>query len=112
MNEHTSDSVRKELIGLLDKKPLTVVSRNFIRKGGKKIVPMSLLLTMKRDGPLKARVVAGGHRQDRRFYDVGRTTSPTVNTQSTMSILSIAAFERRHLMTLDVCQAHLEAEVV
>jgi len=109
--QRTSESVRKELVGLLDKKAFTVMSKNFIRKGGKKIIPMSLFLTMKRDGTLKARMVAGGHRQDRRFYDVGRTTSPTVSTQSIMSILNIAASERRNLMTLDIRQAYLEADM-
>ena len=108
--EKTSASVGKELLGLLDKNAFTVMDKNFVRNA-KRVIPMSLFLVMKRSGVLKARMVAGGHRQERRFYDVGRTASPTVSTQSLMSVLNIAACEGRKMMTLDIKQAFLEADI-
>ena len=108
--EKTSASVGKELLGLLDKNAFSVMDKNFVRSG-KRVIPMSLFLVMKRSGVLKARMVAGGHRQERRFYDVNRTASPTVSTQSLVSVLNTAACEGRKMMTLDIKQAFLEADI-
>ena len=49
---------------------------------------------------LKARLVAGGHLQDREIYDNG--SSPTVSTQSAFMIAAIAAAEGRAVATIDV----------
>ena len=48
---------------------------------------------------LKARLVAGGHRQDRALYPTARRSSPTANIQSIFAMLSIAAAESRRVMT-------------
>ncbi len=49
---------------------------------------------------LKARLVAGGHMQDKSIYD--DVSSPTVSTAATFLIAAIAAQEHRHVATLDI----------
>jgi len=58
---------------------------------------------------LKARLVAGGDQQDRTiFQDV---SSPTVATESVMTIAAIASYERRHIATMDIGGAYLNADI-
>ena len=45
---------------------------------------------------LKARLVAGGHMQDRSVYSQSDTSAPTVATEAVMMIAAIAAKEQRH----------------
>ena len=56
---------------------------------------------------LKARLVAGGDRQG----DVGDVSSPTVSSEALFATLAIAASEGRHLMSVDIEAAYLEAEM-
>ena len=58
---------------------------------------------------LKARLVAGGHLQDRDIYDNG--SSPTVSTQGAFMIAGIAASENRAVATVDFPGAFLNSEV-
>jgi len=58
---------------------------------------------------LKARLVAGGHMQDRSLYD--DVSSPTVTTTSVMIVAALAAKERRHVITADIGGAYLNAEL-
>ena len=58
---------------------------------------------------LKARLVGGGHMTDRSLYTSHDTSSPTVKTESLMAILSISAFEKRAITTMDVPGAYLNA---
>ena len=58
---------------------------------------------------LKARLVAGGHQQDRESY--GDISSPTVATSAAFMIASIAALERRHVVTVDIAGAYLNADM-
>ena len=60
---------------------------------------------------LKARLVAGGHLQDRTIYSDNETSSPTVSTSSVFMIAAIAAKERRHVATVDFTGAYLNAEM-
>ena len=106
--EQTSASIRKEVRGLIDKNVFSVISSS-IDLRGKEVIPMSLFLTMKRDGTLKSRVVAGGHRQ--RFYDMSKTSSPAVSNQGLFSTISIGATEKRKFMTMDINQAYLRADI-
>jgi hypothetical protein len=57
----------------------------------------------------KARCVGGGHKQDPLRYD--DTWSPTVNTSALYIGAGIAAYERRHVMSLDIPGAYLKAEL-
>jgi Reverse transcriptase (RNA-dependent DNA polymerase) len=58
---------------------------------------------------LKARLVAGGHLQDREIYDKG--SSPTVSTQATFTVAGIAASEGRAVATVDFPGAFLNSEI-
>ena len=60
---------------------------------------------------LKARPVAGGHMQDRSIYSFEETTSPTVNLSSVYMIAGIAAMERRHVASMDIGGAYLNAKI-
>ena len=58
---------------------------------------------------LKARLVAGGHMQDRSLYD--DVSSPTVSTTEAFIVASIAASEGRAVATLDIDGAYLNADI-
>ena len=60
---------------------------------------------------LKARLVAGGHMQVRDLYNPDDTSSPTVRTASVFIIAAIAAFQKRHVVTVDIAGAYLNAEM-
>ena len=59
---------------------------------------------------LKARVVAGGDQQDRELYSTSQTSSPTVATEVLMMVATIAAHEKRHVVTADVTSAFLRGK--
>ena len=80
----------------------------------KRIIPCSLFLKEKLlpDGSfdkLKARLVAGGHRQDTSLYD--DVSSPTVNLSTLYTILAIAAHEGHSLTAIDIKGAYLNASL-
>jgi hypothetical protein len=81
----------------------------------KRIIPCSLFLKEKLlpDGSfdkLKARLVAGGYRQDTSLYD--DVSSPTVNLTTLYTILAIAAHVVRHNLTaIDIKGAYLNASL-
>jgi hypothetical protein len=56
---------------------------------------------------LKARLVAGGHMENRELY--GDISSPTVSLTAVMMVLTIAAKEARHIAALDIAGAYLNA---
>ena len=58
---------------------------------------------------LKARLVAGGHMQDKSLYE--DISSPTVNTSAVFAVAAIAAKEKRHVVTLDIGGAYLNASM-
>ena len=57
----------------------------------------------------KARFVGGGHKQDRALYP--ENGSPTPAPSSIMSVVTIAAYEHRHLVTFDVPGAFLTVDM-
>jgi hypothetical protein len=63
----------------------------------------------KRDGRIKARVVADGSTQDRYFEE--ETYSPTVKLESIMLNSLIDANEKRNVVTIDIKGAFLKAKV-
>ena len=58
---------------------------------------------------LKSRLVAGGHQQDKDSY--GDISSPTVATSAAFMVASLAALERRHVVTVDIAGAYLNADM-
>ena len=59
---------------------------------------------------LKARLVAGGHMQDRSVYSQSDTSAPTVATEAVMMVAAIAAKEQRHVITVDIGGAFLRGK--
>jgi hypothetical protein len=70
-----------------------------------------MFLRQKRTGKWKARLVAGGNRQDTSIYSVDQISSPTVTTQSVFMLSAIAATQRHDVMTVDITGAYLHCEV-
>jgi len=111
----TEKSIEDEIMGLIEREALSPVDQSNFDWKTKKVIPMSLFLRDKyTDGKfikLKARLVAGGHRQDRSLYPTARRSSPTVNIQSIFTMLNIAASESRSVLSFDVGMAFLEADI-
>jgi Reverse transcriptase (RNA-dependent DNA polymerase) len=77
-------------------------------------IPSKMFLTPKKlpSGALdkiKARLVAGGHRQDRSLYTDQETSSPTVSLTAVFAQAAIAAQRGDHVLTLDHKAAYLNA---
>lgn len=82
----------------------------------KKVIRSSLFLKEKFDSTgafqlLKARLVAGGHMQDRSLYEEEDITSPTVQLSSLYMSAAIAANEGRKVATIDFPGAYLNADL-
>jgi Reverse transcriptase (RNA-dependent DNA polymerase) len=60
---------------------------------------------------LKARLVGGGDGQDRNLYSRIDTSSPTASTSAILIIAQLAAAERRHVISLDIGSAYLNARM-
>ena len=78
----------------------------------KSIIPSKLFLKEKYTATgefdkLKARLVAGGHRQDRDVFD--NISSSTVSTSSVMMVAAIAAMEKRSVAVVDFPGAYLNS---
>jgi hypothetical protein len=58
---------------------------------------------------LKARLVAGGHKQDTTLYD--NVSSPTVSLTTVYTVLAIAAYEGHQLVPIDIKGAYLNAKL-
>ena len=108
-------SMREELSQLLSQEVWEPVKKADLSPAQlKKIIPSSMFLKAKHKpngtfDKLKSRLVAGGHRQDTTMYD--NVSSPCVNLTSVFTLLSIAAFERRHIAAVDIKGAYLNARL-
>ena len=121
--------MKKELQQMLDKKVWKpVMIRDLSEEDRKKIIPSSIFLKekFKPSGEfekLKARLVAGGHRQNKLLYQElisssdeiniynNKLTSPTVNIQCVMMEIAKAAYENRFVCTVDITGAYLNAKM-
>jgi hypothetical protein len=109
-------SIKKELQGILDKQsflPVRLSKRDLIKLKGR-LIPSKMFLKEKflPNGAfdrLKARLVGGGHRQDRDLYP--DTSSPTPSVSSVFTVAAIAAKEKRKVRTLDIGNAYLNASI-
>lgn len=109
--EEAALAVMKEISQLHEKgvwKPLKY--QDLTSEEKKKIIKSILFLKRKRDGTLKARLVADGRMQDR--STIPDISSPTVATESLFIIASINAKEKREVVTLDVEGAFLNGVMI
>ena len=72
-------------------------------------LPLMMMLKEKRDGTIKGRAVAGGHR-DRGKIPAEEATSPTVSTEALYLTCTIDAMEGRFVGLLDVPSAYFHAK--
>jgi hypothetical protein len=110
--ERTVESIVKELKQHLSKNTWHPVPMK--KAAGHQIIRSHMFLKEKflSDGvfdKLKARLVAGGDMQDRNLYD--DISSPTASATSLFMIAAIAAKENRHVCTLDIGGAYLNAKM-
>jgi hypothetical protein len=105
-------AIKRELGQMLSKKVWRpIASSEFLPV---RPIPSSMFLKEKfhPDGSfdkLKARLVAGGHRQDRSVYD--DVSFPTVSRQCVMMVAAIAAAENRKVGVCDIGSAYLNASI-
>ena len=107
--------ITKEIQQFIDKKVWHAVLPSHLPKSERKrIIPSKMFLKEKflpntKFDKLKARLVAGGHRQDRALYEKCDTNAPTVHHSIVMSVIAIAAAEHRKIATIDIGGAYLLA---
>ena len=113
--DKTVDTLKTELKQMLSKKVWRPEYWNLLTSEEKRsVIRSSLFLKEKYDAvglfqKLKARLVAGGNWQDRTIYSDSEMSSPTVSTSSVFIVATIAAKERRKVVTLDYSGAYLNA---
>ena len=116
LGDRATKAIIKEMNQMLEKRVfhpvyLSDMSREQIRN----IICCSMFLKEKYrpDGSfekVKARLVAGGHQQDKTVY-ADKISSPTVATSSVFMIAIIAAGECREVATVDIPGAYLHADM-
>jgi hypothetical protein len=115
--EKATESLMTELRGLDAKEVFKQVKLSGLsRKERRRIIRSKMFLKEKflSSGDfdkLKARYVAGGHMQRKEEYDSDETSSPTVGLSSVYLVASIAAREGRHVASMDVGTAYLNADM-
>ena len=108
-------AINKELRQMVDKKVWRPVHWNSLtEQQRKKMIPSIMFLKEKylptgEFDKLKARFVAGGHKQDRMEYD--DVSSPTARLSSVFAVIAIAAHEKRVVETGDIPGAYLNADM-
>jgi hypothetical protein len=103
-------SALKELKQMVDKKVWTAVKYSDLSLDQRAAVIRSkMFVKEKKDGTIKARLVAGGHMQDKSIYE--DLSSPTVATHNVFMIAAIAASENRKVTTVDIEGAYLNADM-
>ena len=108
-------AIAGEMQQMIDKKVWRPVHwRAMTEVERKRLIPSSMFLKEKKDSAgkvekIKARLVAGGHRQDKTLYS--DLSSPTVSTTSVFAVAAIAAKEKRMCEVGDIPGAYLNADL-
>ena len=105
------DAITVELMHCITKEVIKGLSPT---ENTRDAIPSKMFLTLKKlpsgaFDKMKARLVAGGHRQDRSLYTEQKTSSPTVSLTAVIAHAAIAAHRGDHIMTLDHKAAYLNA---
>ena len=111
------EAVHGELSQILDKKVFHPMRASTLDAAARRSVIPSKMFLKEKFLPnglfdkLKARLVAGGHRQNKNLYDIEDISSPTVALTSALMIATIAAMEKRTVATVDITGAYLNADM-
>ncbi|KAA8494428.1 Copia protein [Porphyridium purpureum] len=98
-----------------DKDVLEPITRKLTDDEKRSLLPAHMILDEKRNPQtnevvkIKARLVAGGHRQERELFP--DSASPTVSTEALRSLAALAAHERRKVATVDFPGAYLNVSM-
>ena len=116
LGPEAKEALVKEIDGILQRKVWHGVLRSSLSKTQhKKIIRSSCFIKPKViDGivaTLKARFVAGGNTQDRSIYDESQISSPTASIAAILTIIAQAAAKGHKVMTFDIGQAYLNADM-
>ena len=107
-----------ECSSLLGKSTFHPISKKTLSEAELKAVIRSSCFVKEKTTPegivdkVKARVVAGGNQQDKSIYNLDETSSRTVSTTAVFITVAIAANEGRHVITMDVETAYLNAKMI
>ena len=118
LGDKARGAMRDELVSLEEKKVFKpVFAGSLSEEQRKRVIPCKMFLKEKylADGTfdkIKARLVGGGHRQDKTVYEVEETSSPTASLTAVYAAMAICAAEKRSCATMDVGTAYLNADML
>ena len=102
-------AVKKEIRSFMDFNVLNaIVASELTRQKKIDALPLIMILKEKRSGEVKARGVAGGHK-DRGKIPPEDATSPTASTEALYISSAVDAFERRFVGLLDIPSSYFHA---
>lgn len=111
-----TESVLEELIAIIELQVFEGRYQHLLTKEERlRILRTHLFLKVKTDGEgcfnrLKARLVADGSIEMKSSFQASTLYSPTVALQSVLLMLAIAAWQKLHMVVLDVSTAYLEVD--
>lgn len=85
--------------------------RELLREKLRSVIRSKMFLRKKRTGEIKARLVGGGHCQDKTIYGNEEISSPTVRTPSVFMLAATGATEGRKFVTIDIKGAYLHCDI-
>ena len=100
----------KEFAQLHEKRVFRAIKASELSGEQKNALHAINLIKEKRNGVLKGRTCADGRKQ-RRWYSKEETTSPTMSNDSLMALPTLSAAEKRKIVTWDVEDAYLLADL-
>lgn len=115
VGDKAKEAVMDEMKQMRDRGVFELVTLSEMSESDKRSIIRSKLFLKEKflpDGSLdklKARLVAGGHMQDRSLWP--DLSSPTACTTAIFATAALAAKERRHVVTLDIGSAYLNADM-
>ena len=114
--EKAEEEIKRELQQMIGKQVWKAVDYSKLTLAQRKSIIRSSFFLKEKFLPsgafdkLKGRLVAGGNMQDKTLYG-DDISSPTVSISSILMVAAIAAMENRHVVTLDVAGAYLNASL-
>ena len=108
---NAEEAIQKELGQLEMRNTFTPLNYSSMRKEDvMKSLESHMFLEEKRNGSIKARLVAGGNKQ-RIYTDKNKVGSPTCKTESILITCVIDALQNRDVATIDIPNAFVQTEV-
>jgi hypothetical protein len=115
--KRATESILKELKSINDKGVFELVKLDSLSNTQKKKIIRGFIFLKEKFLPdgrfdkLKSRLVAGGNGQDRSLYADSDIQSPTASLQSILMVATLAALEKRKVLTMDIGSAYLNADM-